>query len=67
MGYYFEPNYDLSYERNEQRQGKEKVAEIGIKSTFKKLQPPSYCEGFDELYLVKSHSDGFAIEKMTKD
>ncbi|MEK5166552.1 AAA family ATPase [Paenibacillus macerans] len=67
VGYYFEPNYDLSYERNEQRQGKEKVAEIGIRSTLKKLQIPSYDEGFDELYLVRSHSGKFAIEKMTKD
>ncbi|MMZ71561.1 hypothetical protein D1872_350010 [compost metagenome] len=67
MGYYFEPNYELSVERNERRQGKEKVAEVGIRSTLKKLQPPSYQEGFDELYWVRSDSDGFQIESITKD
>jgi predicted kinase len=61
VGYYFEPDFDISFERNEQRQGKEKVAEAGIKSTFKKLQPPSYAEGFDELYLVRSLNGQFEV------
>lgn len=67
VGYYFEPNYELSVERNELRQGKEKVADVGIRSTLKKLQPPSYQEGFDELYRVRSDSDGFQIESITRD
>lgn len=63
VGYYFEPDYDLSYERNEQRQGKEKVPVIGIKSTLKKLQEPSYGEGFDTLYSVRSQNQGFVIQE----
>ncbi|MBE9917121.1 AAA family ATPase [Paenibacillus donghaensis] len=64
VGYYFEPDYDLSFSRNEMRQGKEKVSEVAIKSTLKKLQKPTYAEGFDELYTVKSADGEFLIEKM---
>lgn len=64
VGYYFEPDYNTSYERNNQRQGKEKVSEIGIKSTLKKLQKPIYEEGFDELYMVRAMSGKFKIIKM---
>lgn len=64
VGYYFEPNYDLSNERNEQRQGKDKIPEVGIKSTLKMLQIPYYDEGFDELYLVRSLNEGFEVEEM---
>jgi predicted kinase len=63
VGYYFEPDYDLSFSRNEMRQGKEKVSEVAIKSTLKKLQIPTYAEGFDELYTVKSADGEFLIEK----
>lgn len=64
IGYNFEPDYDLSYERNEQRQGKEKVPVVGIKSTLKKLQEPSYGEGFDTLYSVRSQNQGFVIQEI---
>ncbi|OXL84139.1 kinase [Paenibacillus sp. SSG-1] len=64
IGYYFEPDYELSQERNNKREGKEKVPEIGMISTLKKLQRPSYSEGFDELYIVKSLNDGFEIQKL---
>ncbi|SET49211.1 ATP-binding protein [Paenibacillus sp. NFR01] len=64
IGYYFEPNYELSYERNERRQGKEKVREAGLKSTLKKLQMPAYAEGYDELYIVRSTQDRFDIEAL---
>ncbi|MCQ6559930.1 AAA family ATPase [Paenibacillus mendelii] len=65
IGYFFEPDYDLSTERNNERQGKEKVREAGIKSTLKKLQTPKYTEGFDELYLVRSvGGNKFIVKKM---
>lgn len=64
IGYYFEPDYELSNERNNLRQGKERVHEVGIKSTLKKLQFPSYAEGFDELYKVTSKDQKFIIEKV---
>ncbi|UNK20699.1 ATP-binding protein [Paenibacillus sp. N3/727] len=63
VGYYFEPDYELSYARNVQREGKEKVREIGLKSTLKKLQIPTYDEGFDELYFVNSADGKFEVEQ----
>jgi predicted kinase len=65
IGYYFEPDYELSQERNNKREGKEKVPEIGMISTLKKLQRPSYSEGFNELYIVKSLNNAFEISKIT--
>ncbi|MNI56944.1 hypothetical protein D3C73_1119760 [compost metagenome] len=64
VGYYFEPDYDVAFERNQQRQGKDKVPEVGIKSTFKKLQIPTYEEGYDELYLVRSYNGSFEVEEI---
>lgn len=64
VGYYFEPDYELSMERNDQRIGKAKVPEVGIKSTLKKLEAPSYLEGFDELFRVKSHNGSFEVTEM---
>ncbi|WP_339324737.1 AAA family ATPase [Paenibacillus sp. FSL W8-0194] len=64
VGYYFVPDYELSLERNETRQGKEQVADIGIKSTLKKLETPSYREGFDELYWVRSQDGQFVVEEV---
>ncbi|MEK8128492.1 hypothetical protein WMW72_11300 [Paenibacillus filicis] len=64
IGYFFEPDYELSYSRNDLRQGKEKLPEVAIKSTLKKLQKPSFAEGFDELYLVKAQYGKFLIDEM---
>lgn len=64
LGYYFEPNYDLSIERNESKVGKEKIPLVGIKSTIKKMETPSYCEGFDELFIVNSECDRFQVSKL---
>jgi len=63
IGYFFEPDYALSLERNEKRTGNERIPEVGLKSTLKKMQPPSYREGFDELYTVRSTGGHFFVEK----
>lgn len=64
IGYYFEPDYAESVLRNEARTGKEKVAEIGIKSVMKKLQMPDFSEGFDKLYRVKAENGMFHVEPL---
>ncbi|WP_068619399.1 AAA family ATPase [Paenibacillus tuaregi] len=63
IGYYFEPDFELSMERNDHRSGKERVAEAGIKSTLKKLVAPTYLEGFDELYVVRERNGSFEISE----
>ncbi|MCG7376092.1 ATP-binding protein [Paenibacillus sp. ACRSA] len=64
VGYYFEPDYELSYARNELREGAAKIPEVGLKSTMKNLQMPTYAEGFDTLYLVRSVDGKFEVEQM---
>lgn len=54
IGYFMESKLKECIERNNLRQGKEKILTIAIASTSNKLQMPSYDEGFDELYFVKN-------------
>lgn len=62
VGYYFEPDYAASVQRNERREGKAQVPLIGIKSVLKQLEPPAYSEGFDALYRVSALEGGFEVE-----
>jgi hypothetical protein len=40
----------------------------GVIATFKKLQPPSWAEGFDEIRVVSSNeANEFAVEEWTKE
>lgn len=67
VGYFFVPDYEESVRRNARRTGKTQVSEIGIQSVAKKLVPPSYAEGFDELYTVTSKDGSFAVEPIDKE
>lgn len=53
IGYYFEADLKQSLERNRQRLGKAKVPDVALYTTFKKLEPPSFSEGFAKLYSVR--------------
>ncbi len=61
VGYYFEVQVKRSIERNNLRTGKERVPPVAIFTTLKKLTPPLYKEGFDQLYFVRS-KDNFEFE-----
>ena len=54
VGYFMESKLKACIERNNSRQGKEKIPAIAIAATSNKLQTPSYDEGFDELYFVSN-------------
>ncbi|KRT13589.1 kinase [Pedobacter ginsenosidimutans] len=62
IGYYFQSKLVEAITHNNQRSGKEKIPEIGIKGTFKKLSLPSINEGFDELYYVTAENNEFTIK-----
>jgi predicted kinase len=57
IGYYFTTDIKECLERNAKRTGKAKVPVPGIYRARKMLQPPTYAEGFDELYEVKAEGD----------
>ena len=61
--YFMQSRIQECIARNEQREGKEKVPTIAITATSKKLEMPSYEEGFDELYFVRITDTGTVVEK----
>lgn len=68
IGYYFKSDVRGCLERNQERSGKAKVPDVAIYSTIKKLQPPSYNEGFDKLFHVEiAESDRFAVRPWSND
>ena len=65
IGYFFDSTLDDALMRNRFREGKERIPEVGIRATFKKLTPPSFDEGFDELFRVRVLPDNrFDVQKM---
>lgn len=56
-GYYFRSPLKDALHRNSQRAGKAQVPEKGILAKFGRMQPPTYEEGFDELYWVSIGPD----------
>jgi predicted kinase len=61
VGYYFESTARECVERNRLRAGKAKVPDVAIYATAKKLVPPPYSEGFDELFRVRLTGSSFEV------
>jgi len=57
VGYYFDSTVRQCVARNRRRTGKAQVPDVAIFATTKKLVPPSYSEGFDELFRVRLTDD----------
>ncbi len=58
VGYYFESTRRESLGRNRRREGKARVPDVAILATAKRLVPPSFGEGFDELHIVRLTDEG---------
>ncbi len=67
VGYYFQSKLVDVLERNSQRFGKERIPEIGIKGTYKRLSLPSIDEGFDELYYVTVEDNTFSVKQWSNE
>jgi len=63
FGYYFKTNIEKSLKLNKLRTGKEKISEIGILGTYKKLEIPSIDEGFTKLFYVDIIDNVFLIKE----
>lgn len=61
VGIYFRSSLKECLARNRQREGKAFIPPKALFATAKKLQLPSYQEGFDELYYVKTDGANFNI------
>ena len=63
VGIYFRSAVAECAERNAQRTGKAQVPLKAILATAKRLEQPSYADGFDELYYVKIENNDFVVSK----
>jgi hypothetical protein len=52
VGYFFRTDVGGALRRNRAREGRDRVPDVAIFTTRKRLEPPSYEEGFDRLYDV---------------
>jgi len=60
-GYYFNSTLTEAIKRNKLRVGKELVKDVGIRATYKILQPPTFVEGFDALFEITIRDGRFCI------
>ena len=68
LAYNFDSNLADCKQRNNQREGKKVIPVVGILSTYKKLVLPSYTEGFDAIYSVKTcHNYSFIVEEWNRE
>jgi predicted kinase len=61
VGYYFDSSVRRCIERNRLRTGKDQVPDVAIYAAARRLEPPTYPEGFDELFGVRT-TDDFTFE-----
>jgi len=64
-GYFFETTIRDALRRNSKRSGGAVIPVPGVIGTFKRLQRPTWAEGYDELYTVK-HGENDAFEVLAE-
>jgi predicted kinase len=63
VGYFLHTELREAIRRNVKRPGKQAIPVRGVVGTFKRVEPPSLEEGFDELYRVRIAEDSsFVVE-----
>lgn len=62
-GYYFKSDLQDAIERNSQRSGRAQIPVKGLIAMHRKLELPSYDEGFDRLFYVEIGDDGEFLVK----
>jgi predicted kinase len=61
VAYYFDSTIRASLARNREREGRQRVPDVAIFTTAKRLVPPSTAEGFDEIRTVQLTEGGFVV------
>ena len=61
VGYLMQTGLENCLDRNRGRSGKARVPDVAIYATARKLELPSFEEGFDELYLVENNGSEMII------
>ena len=63
VGFYFQSKTEDCLKRNSERSDIERVPDVAILSTAKKLELPSLDEGFDQLFYVRLVDGRFVVEE----
>ena len=66
IGYFFQTSLPDALARNRAREGRDQVKDVALYDVRKKLVPPSFEEGFDQLFCVRIHGDDFLVEEWRK-
>lgn len=61
-GYFFPTEAADALRRNRAREGRQRVPAVAIFATRKRLERPTYEEGFDRLYTVVVHEEAKSFE-----
>lgn len=56
--YHFTTDFDLCFQRNRNRTGKDRIPDVGLYRTRKIMQPPEFIEGFQKVFEVKLTAEG---------
>ncbi len=67
VGYFMQSRLQECIQRNDLREGKEKIPAKAIAMTSNKLEMPSRAEGFDEFYFVKNDGETMSICEWRED
>jgi predicted kinase len=61
-GYFFPTEAPVALRRNRKRQGRDRVPDVAIFVTRKRLEKPTYEEGFDRLYTVAVNEEAQSFD-----
>ena len=65
-GYFFETSLEDALRRNAQRAGAALIPVPGVIGTYRRMEPPQFAEGYDELFTVTHDEDGaFVVTEVT--
>ena len=65
IGYFFLSTVEAAMRRNAGRPGKQCIPEIAIHGTYRRMEAPSFNEGFDELFTVEIVAGRFVVKTMS--
>ena len=63
VAYLFETDVEAALARNAVREGRQRIPDLGLLGTRKRLEPPSADEGFAAVYRVVLGTTGFAARE----
>ena len=68
VGCYFRTELRAAFWRNARRPAGQVVPRVGLAATWKRLQPPTWAEGFDELKVVELPQEGgFVVREWSRE